>query len=317
MSAATLFISYGHRDMQPMNWLERLQLYLAPSRQEGVVEIWDDSKIEPGDKWREQIKTALGRASSAIFLVGPAFLASDFVRNQELPVLLEANNTRGCRIYPVVVGYSAYDRSVLKQYQAFNDPNTPLEALSLAEQNRILNELSKQVDQDLRSDRASSKTFNQQDTGVRSAMREIAKQLEKTRTAFEAQCLRRDRLVQIIKKRLRVRGNLEYENFFFRYFGDLDREERFQFWQIRAITEGPVYGGNREMLSVLEKSPEIFEQIPALADLRQHLVFWLNKYEKVFIVRPEMCLLYTGVEDGVPFPAHIDEQVENWMKENS
>ena len=51
-----------------------------------------------------------------------------------------------------------------------------------------------------------------------------------------------------------------------------------------------------------------------MADLRQHLVFWLDKYERVFLKRPEMCLLYTGVEDGVPFPNGVDEKVRRWIK---
>ncbi len=33
MPMTSLFLSYGHRDMAPINWVERLKLYLAPIRQ--------------------------------------------------------------------------------------------------------------------------------------------------------------------------------------------------------------------------------------------------------------------------------------------
>ena len=75
------------------------------------------------------------------------------------------------------------------------------------------------------------------------------------------------------------------------------------------MTEGPLYDGNRAILDVLNQQSRLLDAVPALVDLRQHLVFWLNKYDKVFKTNKRMCLLYTGVEDGVPFPAGLDRQI--------
>jgi hypothetical protein len=311
VTAATLFISYAHGDMQPIDWLERLRLYLAPSRHEGVVDAWDDTRISAGTRWREEISAAIGRAKSAILLVGPAFLASDFIRAEELRLL------ERCRTYPVVVGYCAYRRGVLRPYQAFNDPEKPLEALPLAEQNKILNHLSTIVDEDLRKTQVPTEVSDKGRASTCEAMQEIVKQLERTGTAFVAQCRRRNVLVQGIRERLGLKDNLQYENFFFRYFGELNREEKFQFDQIRAVTEGPLYQGNQEMLTIIEQNPEVHKSVPALADVRQHLVFWLNKYDRIFAKTPEMCLLYTGVEDGVPFPDDVEGQVRKWIQAQS
>ena len=63
--------------------------------------------------------------------------------------------------------------------------------------------------------------------------------------------------------------------------------------------------------------PEVLDELLSLADLHQHLVFWLNKFEKVFARRPEMCLLYTGVEDGVPFPENLDAELKTWIESHS
>jgi len=313
MAASSLFISYGHGDMTPNNWLERLKLYLAPLRRKEVVKIWDDTCIAPGSEWQKEIAQALDRASSSILLVGPAFLASEFIAFEELPNILGAAKTRGASIYPLVVAYCGYKRSVLGPYQAFNNPDSPLEALAAHEQNKILNDISIRVDDDLRQSTVSVRTIGKASDNTRESMARIAEELKKTATAFVAQCQRRNLLMQSIKKRVKVKEQLEYEKFFFRYYGQLDDEEKFQFDQIRAMTEGPLHDGNEAILGVIENDPRVLEEVPSLIELRQHIVFWLNKYEKVFVKRPEMCLLYTGVEDGVPFPKRVDKDIDEWM----
>lgn len=310
MTGNALFISYGHGDVKSVNWLERLKLYLAPLRKSEVVDIWDDTRIKAGDEWRREIEKALEQSVAAILLVGPAFLASEFITREELPILLAASKQKGIKIYPLVVGYCSYKQSVLEPYQAFNDPDKPLEALAEAEQNRILNEISLTVDKDLRQIHATPA----QQSDTLKAMRAIDKNLDLTWTAFKAQVRRRNQLFDTMVARLKIKTPMQYENFFFRYFKALTEEEKFQFDQIRAITEGPLYKGNQEILSALEGQPQVFTEIPNLTLLQQHLVFWLNKYEKVFTQRPEMCLLYTGVEDGVPFPKNIGDEVKAWIK---
>ncbi len=310
---SSLFISYGHVDMKPVDWLERLKLYLAPLRREELIDVWDDKRIQAGRQWRVEIKEAMERASAAILLVGPGFLASEFIQKHELPTSLTAAQTRGVKIYPVVVGFCAYKRSALEPYQAFNDPEKPLEILSPAEQNKILNEVSLFVDRDLRLSCPETQITRSKASDIRPAIQTIKRSLDGTWAAFTAQCHRRDDLVSAIIKRLNAQATGSYENFFFRYFPGLNNEEKFQFDQIRAITDGPLYQGNRQILEVIEKNPQIMDEIPELTNLRQHLVFWLNKYERVFSKRPEMCLLYIEVQDGVPFPNDIGTIIDNWL----
>jgi hypothetical protein len=148
---------------------------------------------------------------------------------------------------------------------------------------------------------------------LRAAMKEIRRHLQDTGTAFRAQFRRREALVNAIERRLGIRTYLEYEKFFFRYHGEMNPEERFEFNQIRAITDGPMYGGNRAILEILDRNPALLEEVPELGALRTHLVFWLNKYEKVFTKTPEMCLCYAGVEDGVRFPPGVDQAIDDWL----
>lgn len=308
----SLFISYAHEDMKESNWLEQLKLYLAPLRREDNIDIWDDTRLETGMKWPGEIDKALESATSAILLIGPGFMASKSINAVELPRLLDKVNLGHGRIYPLVIKYCNY--RILECYQAFNDIKNPLESLSPAEQNKILNDLSCKVDDDLRHAQLPDKPPASLTIDAKSAMTDIATELQNTRIAFGAQTRLRDALVREIIRRLNVREDLEYEKFFFRYYDKLIAEEKFQFDQIRAITEGPLYHGNLRMLTVIQQNTQVLDEIPALVDVRQHLVFWLNKYERVFAKTPQMCVLYIGVEDGVPFPTGIDEMVDNWLK---
>jgi internalin A len=47
------FISYSHADK---HYLEVLQQNLKPLLRGSNLEVWDDTKIQPGSQWREEIE---------------------------------------------------------------------------------------------------------------------------------------------------------------------------------------------------------------------------------------------------------------------
>lgn len=318
---ATVFISYSRADMEVVDWLKRLRMYFAPFGQRGTLDPWDDGRIVPGALWQAEIERALDAAGAAVLLVGPGFLASNFVQDHELPRLLDAAAHRGLKLFPLIVGHCAWEVVELGRLQSFNPPGEPLESLGPAQANKVMNELAIAVDAALRSNApaAPKSAIGANDTAgaLWKAMRRMSLALGDSRVAFTAQAHRRDALVAMLEKRLGFHNELEYEKFFLRHHAELDVAERFEFDQIRAMTEGPLHDANRTMLDVLEQQPGLLDTLPAMTALRQHLVFWLNKYERVFKANPAMCLLYVGVEDGVPFPSGIDDAVETWLREKA
>jgi len=126
-----VFVSYSHADSEH---LQRLRVHLRPYERESRLALWDDTKIRTGDRWRNEIEAAMGRAAVAILLVSADFLASDFIAENELPPLLGAAAAEGVRILPVIVKPCAFgSMKSLFEFQAANDPNAPLISLSEAE----------------------------------------------------------------------------------------------------------------------------------------------------------------------------------------
>ncbi len=82
-----VFVSYSHKDER---WLERLQTHLAPLTQDYDLDLWDDTRLRPGSKWQEEIRNAVDKANAAVLIISADFLASEFVRTNELPPLLKA-----------------------------------------------------------------------------------------------------------------------------------------------------------------------------------------------------------------------------------
>jgi len=137
-----VFISYSHKDKE---WLERLQIMLKPLVRKNSIAVWDDTTIQAGSRWREEIDKALQSATVAVLLVSPDFLASDFVADHELPPLLDAARTAGLTILWAYVSECLYEETEIKDYQAAHDIARPLDSLSVAEQNRELVRICQEI----------------------------------------------------------------------------------------------------------------------------------------------------------------------------
>lgn len=128
-----IFVSYSHRDKR---WLKELTDNLQPFLREQPV-VWDDTRIKVGDRWSDEIDSALGSARVAVLLVTANFLASRFIATTELPAILRRQSQEGLRIIWVPVSASAYMVTDLKNYQAASDPMRPLDTLANARRAQV------------------------------------------------------------------------------------------------------------------------------------------------------------------------------------
>ena len=138
-----VFISYSRQDQAA---LESLQIHLRPLEREGLLERWDDTVIQPGQIWINEIQQAIGAARVAVLLVSANFLASDFIANNELPPLLKAAEHEGLVVLPVILRWCLFtDTPNLSQFQPVNDPSEPLSDLEESQQDRIWVKVSRAI----------------------------------------------------------------------------------------------------------------------------------------------------------------------------
>lgn len=100
MTNATIFISYSHKDE---SLKDKLVTHLGVLQQEGLLDIWEDRRIEAGEDWYKKIEEAIQAARVAILLVSADFLTSKFILGEEVPRLLKKSKEEGLVIFPVII----------------------------------------------------------------------------------------------------------------------------------------------------------------------------------------------------------------------
>jgi serine/threonine protein kinase len=144
---AMVFVSYSHKDAR---WLERIRVHLRPLERKGLIALWDDTLLEPGRQWRDEIEATLGRTRCAVLLVSANFLASDFCTDIELPALLQRARDRGVRVLPLMISPCQLSSvPSLAALQSVNDPARTLVEVDRGEQERVLVALASAVRQAL------------------------------------------------------------------------------------------------------------------------------------------------------------------------
>jgi hypothetical protein len=137
-----VFVSYSHKDKKA---LEEFKTMLAPAIQKGIVDLWDDTKIQPGQQWRAEIETALAATKVAVLLVSKNFLSSEFITQNELPPLLNAAKSEGATIFWVCLSPCLHDQTEIANYQAAHDVSKPLSKLSHPQRDSVWQDICKKL----------------------------------------------------------------------------------------------------------------------------------------------------------------------------
>jgi len=140
----TVFVSYSHADVE---YLNRLKIHLKPFEKNGLIDLWEDTKIKAGEKWKEKIEKALEKAAIAILLISADFLASDFIIDNELPPLLKEAEGNGKLILPVILKPCRFTKDKhLSKFQSINDPKMPLSKLDENGKEEVYVEIANYID---------------------------------------------------------------------------------------------------------------------------------------------------------------------------
>ena len=152
----SVFVSYAHEDK---NWLDRFTQFVQPLTQQDELTVCSDQDIGLGDDWKAHIQSHLNAARVAVLLVSPAFLASKYVRNSELPVLFRNARDNDVTIIPIILRPCLFaetkykypdpttgpEEFTLASIQAAGSPSKALSEMEESEQDRTLLEVARQL----------------------------------------------------------------------------------------------------------------------------------------------------------------------------
>jgi hypothetical protein len=119
-TSIAFFVSYAHADQRPADtFLRLLTEQLAPSKRYAYT-LWRDTNLLVGVRWHDEIQQALADCQLGLLLLSPAFLASEYITQQELPQFIGNDAKPIIPIMLKVVDLQRHDLKGLKDYQIFS-----------------------------------------------------------------------------------------------------------------------------------------------------------------------------------------------------
>lgn len=158
-----VFICYTRADNKNddpnRRWMDVFQKFLKPFVRQEDFTVCSDKDIKIGDDWHEHIQAHLAGAKAAVLLVSADFLASDYITNSELPVLLKNAADKGVKILSIILSPCSFDKArfkypdaetgphelMLSRFQAANSPDDPIVDMDEGDQSRVFKKVAEQL----------------------------------------------------------------------------------------------------------------------------------------------------------------------------
>lgn len=96
----TVFISYSHEDDTMVGDLLK---HLSALQRKGLIEIWYDRRIGPGDEWKQEILDQIERADVILLMISASFIDSDFCYEEEMTTAIRRHDDGEALVVPVFV----------------------------------------------------------------------------------------------------------------------------------------------------------------------------------------------------------------------
>jgi len=142
MNPKDIFISYAHVDEK---FKDELVKMLSPLQDQGVLRIWQDREIEPGEEWYQAIQNSMNACDIALLLISSDFLNSRFIKSIEVPNLLRRRREEGLRAVPIIIRSCLWQSvPVLKDLQALPKDGKPIS--SFEDRDQVWTDIGKAIE---------------------------------------------------------------------------------------------------------------------------------------------------------------------------
>lgn len=117
-----IFLGYAPEDK---TLLKKLKMLLSPLVRLGIIEVWDDQDVNPGEEKREKIFRHLSEARMILLLLSPDFLDSDECYDQ-MHLAMQRYEQAEASVIPILLRPCAWKATPLKDLMPLPRDGTPL-----------------------------------------------------------------------------------------------------------------------------------------------------------------------------------------------
>ncbi len=118
-----MFIGYAPEDKNPLN---TLKIHLRPLERAGLIEVWDDQDVAPGEEKGKEIERHLSAARIILLLISPDFLSSHDCYDIQMSLAIERYERGEARVIPILLRLCGWQSTPLKDLQPLPKDGKPI-----------------------------------------------------------------------------------------------------------------------------------------------------------------------------------------------
>jgi internalin A len=126
-AAKKVFISYSKSDKAHLDILKK---QLRPLERSSQVQVWDDTRLTPGEEWDAAIRRELAAADVVILLVSPDLLATDYVWEVEMEEAIQRHERGQALVVPIIVRPCLWQDAPFARMTALPEKGVPITTAS-------------------------------------------------------------------------------------------------------------------------------------------------------------------------------------------
>jgi hypothetical protein len=123
-NGASMFISYSHKDEKHRM---KLESHLEKLQKSGMVAVWTDREIMPGQEWAKQIDKNLNSAGIILMLISNNFISSDYCYDIEMKTALAKHRKGTAIVIPVILRKCRWRVEEFAKLEALPAKGIPIE----------------------------------------------------------------------------------------------------------------------------------------------------------------------------------------------
>ena len=290
--AVKIFCSYSHKDEELKNELEN---HLSILRRIGLIKVWTDRKILPGEYWQKRINGEIEKSDLILLLISSDFIASDYCFDVEVKKAIEKHEQNESMVVPILVRDCDWEGAPFEHIQGLPTDMKPIISKHWHSKDEGFRNVTSSLKKTIKIIIENKKEeqineFNNLPPSIEAHRQFITKYIE-----GELVNKAKQKILELDEDnswKLAVKRNLvkDYKDYLYKYPNSkYSQEAKKQIKQIKEVKEKVIYQADEKLIALIDKidSQEIRNQ------LLKHINI-VNKKYRVNKFSPHLNLVFSG-----------------------